>query len=550
MDETLTRTAVLDVHGMTCEDCAHHVGAALSDTGAVNVAVSLAAGEARFSWPQSVSESALRTAVSDAGYGPGALRLTDRPRPTGRHGALRDLVIVGSGSGAFAAAIKAADAGYRPTLVEHGTLGGTCVNVGCVPSKALIRAGELAWGAAHHPFTGVHTSSGPADLAALVAQKDRLVGELRARKYERLADDYGFEVIRGHGRFTGPDTLEVDGRPLHARRFLIATGAEPQIPQIPGLADSGYLTSTTALELATIPGRLAVIGASSVGLELGQLFSHLGSKVTLIDAAGRIAPAEEPEVSQTLTTLLKDQGVDVYTDARILKVDRPSNAIHITLDVNGARVNLAADQLLVAAGRRPNTGQLALDAAGVKADGRGAIIVDPRLRTSNPAIYAAGDVTGAPQFVYVAAYQGALAAENALLDAARTVDLAGLPRVTFTTPQIAAAGLSETQAKATGLEVETSLITLDAVPRALANHDTRGLVKLVAEAGTGRLVGASILAENAGEVIQAAVLAIRHQISTQELADTLHPYLTIAEGLKLAAQTFSRDVTKLSCCAA
>ena len=550
--DTNARPVVLEVGGMTCDDCAHHVTAALEGAGAEDVSVTWRTGEARFTWPEPLAEGALRAAVEGAGYRPGELRLLATSMPKGEPGGGvdYDLVVVGAGSAAFAAAIKATEAGYTVALVEHGTVGGTCVNVGCVPSKALLRAGELAWEAGHHPFAGMSTTSGPVDLRALVAQKDELVGNLRQMKYADLVDDYGFAMVTGHGHFVSPEVLEVDGRALRARVYLVATGASPAAPPIPGLAETGYLTSTSALELTEVPKRLVVIGANAIGLELGQFFLHVGSEVTFVDVADRIAPFEEPEVSEALTSVLTAQGATVHTGAQVLGVKRSTGHIEVTVSVGGRQLDLASDQVLVATGRRPNTEGLGLEAAGVTLDGRGALVVDDELRTANPRIYGAGDVTGAPQFVYVSAYEGALAVDNALLGAGRKVDFTGLPRVTFTAPQIASAGLTEAQATAAGYKVATSVLPLSAVPRALVNHDTQGLVKLVAEAGTGQLLGASLLAEGAGDVIQTAVLAIRHGITAAELAATFHPYLTMAEGLKLAAQTFTRDVKKLSCCAA
>ena len=549
---TPERPAVLDVGGMTCDDCARHVTDALEGAGAEDVAVTWRAGEARFSWPDGLAEGALRSAVERAGYRPGELRLlgVGIPKTTTAGDVDYDLVVLGAGSAAFAAAIKASEAGYTVALVEHGTVGGTCVNVGCVPSKALLRAGELAWAAGHHPFAGLSTSSGAVDLRAVVAQKDELVRDLRQMKYADLVDDYGFAVIEGHGRFTSPEVLDVDGRSIRARVYLVATGASPAVPAIPGLAEAGFLTSTSALELTEVPKRLVVIGANAIGLELGQFFLHVGAEVTFVDVAERIAPFEEPEVSEALASVLRSQGATIHTAAQVLGVQRREGQVEVTVSVGERQFDLVADDVLVATGRRPNTGELGLDVAGVTLDGRGALVVDDQLRTANPRIYGAGDVTGAPQFVYVSAYEGALAVDNALLGAGRTVDFTGLPRVTFTAPQVAGAGLTEAQAVAAGFEVETSVLPLSAVPRALVNHDTVGLVKLVAEAGTGRLLGASVVADGAGEVIQTAVLAIRHGITTAELAATFHPYLTMVEGLKLAAQTFTRDVAKLSCCAA
>jgi mercuric reductase len=577
------RQVTLRVDGMTCDACAQHVGGALERAGARQVAVDWRAGQASFDWPSEVAEAVLRRAVEQAGYRPRAQRVAGdlagdgdgqaqpdpaRPHPTAAAAAGDvtdgatdgatdyDLLILGAGSAAFAAAITARDAGARVGMVEAGTLGGTCVNVGCVPSKALLRAGELAWQAGHHPFAGLQTTSGPVDLAALVSSKDELVAELRQAKYADLVDAYGFEVIAGHARFTersaDPATVQVqvDGRRLRASVVLVATGASPAVPPIPGLAEADFLTSTSALDLKEIPRRLVVIGANAVGLELGQFFLHLGSQVTFLDVADRIAPLEEPEASAALTEVLTAQGATVHAPAQVLAVERDGEVRRVRVRVDGTERSIDADEVLVATGRRPNIAGLGLDAARIAVDGRGAVVVDEQLRTSNPRVWAAGDVTAAPQFVYVAAAHGALAADNAPRGAGRTVDDTGLPRVIFTSPQLAGAGLTEQAARAAGHQVRSAVLPLGAVPRALVNRDTRGLVKLVVDATSGRLLGATIVADGAADAIQAAVLAIRAGMTTAELAATFHPYLTIAEGLKLAAQSFTRDVERLSCCAA
>ncbi|MGH9023927.1 MAG: mercury(II) reductase [Acidimicrobiia bacterium] len=468
-----------------------------------------------------------------------------------------DLLVLGGGSAAFAAAITGTEAGFRVAIVEAGTLGGTCVNVGCVPSKTLLRAAARHWAAAHPAFAGLATSAGPVDLASLVAQKDELVGTLRQEKYADLVDTYGFEVIPGRARFTDPDTVEVDGRPIRAAAVLIATGSTPALPSIPGLEEAGYLTSADALSLGKVPRRLGVIGAGFVGLELGQLFAHLGSEVTFFSRSARIASIEEPEISQALGEVLRSQGSTIYAPAQVRAVDRGRDSRwgrklevrRIHAQVAGEELVVEVDEVLAATGRRPNTADLNLEAAGVEVDDRGAVKVDSYLRTTNPRVYAAGDVTPSPQFVYVSAYEGALAATNLLSGAGQVRDFTGLPRVTFTTPPVASAGLTEAEARVGGYRVRTSVLPLSAVPRAVVNRDTEGLVKLVADEATDRLLGASILGEGAGEVIQAAVLAIRHGITTAELAVTFTPYLTMAEGLRLAAQTFTRDVARLSCCA-
>lgn len=548
---TNSRQTLLEVSGMTCDDCARHVTAALVEAGASNVSVTWNDGEAQFSWPQEIPELDLRAAVSKAGYRAEALSYVEdstKTEPTTEND--YDLLVIGAGSAAFAAAIKATEAGYKVALVEQSTLGGTCVNVGCVPSKALLKAGETAWLTQHHPFLGIRSSLESVDLSQIVSQKDQLVATLRQAKYADLVEDYGFTVLSGHAQFKDKDIVEVDGKPISASRVLIATGASPSIPPIPGLGESGYLTSTTALELTEIPRSIAIIGANAIGLELGQFFLHVGSKVTFIDLANSIAPFEEPEISSALTNALTAQGAVIHTSANIAGVSQKGDKriIHLNVDLNPH--DIFVDQILVATGRRPNTSDLGLDLAGIETDSRGAIVVDEYLRTTNTKVSAAGDVTGAPQFVYVSAYEGALAVDNALLGLNRAVDFKALPRVTFTSPQLASAGLTEAKAIEAGFDVVTSILPLDAIPRALVNHETKGLFKLVAEAGTGKLLGASIMSESAGEVIQSAVLAIKYGITTSELATTFHPYLTMVEGLKLAAQTFTRDVHKLSCCAA
>lgn len=545
------RRAILEVAGMTCTDCEHHVTAALEQADAEQVSADLRRGVAHLVLPEGVDEAGLRAAVTRAGYAPGTLRAASPATPApGAGDAGYDLLVLGAGSAAFAAAIRGRDAGYRVALAEAGTLGGTCVNVGCVPSKALLAAGAAYWAAGHPRFAGITTSAGRADLAALTAQKDDLVAMLRQEKYAGLVDAYGFEILPGHAAFTGPDTVEVAGRVIRPGAALIATGASPVAPPIPGLAEAGYLTSTTALDLKAVPARLAVIGANAIGLELGQFFLHLGSDVTFLDVADRIAPFEEPEVSEALAGVLAGQGAIVHAPAQVVAVERDGDLRRVRVTVDGAEAVIEADEILVATGRRPSTAGLGLEAAGVAVDARGAVVVDGRLRTTNPRVWAAGDVTGAPQFVYVSAYQGALAAGNALLAEDRPADLAGLPRVIFTSPPAAGAGLTEAQARAAGYQVQTSVLPATAVPRALVNHDTSGVTKLVADAGTGALLGASVVGEGAGDVIQSAVLAIRHHITAAELAATFHPYLTTAESLKLAAQAFTRDAARLSCCAA
>lgn len=541
----------IDVQGMTCRHCEVAVADALREAGAKVLKVDHAAGQALVELPAGTDPGPLARAVAAAGYQAGAVEVLQQPVASqrGASGGDYDLAIIGSGSAAFAAAIKAREAGASVAMIERGTLGGTCVNVGCVPSKTLLRAAELFYQAGHQPFGGARTAAGGADLAQLMDQKDDLVGRLRKEKYEDLIGEYGWELLRGEASFLDEGHLDVAGRTVGAGSFLVATGASPAIPSIPGLAEAGYLTSTTALALRSLPRSLAVIGSGYVALELGQLFHHLGSSVTLIQRSPGILKDYEPEVSEAVYEAMTGQGMSFITGAAYQRVERTGAGYRVTLEAGNEKQVVEAEQLLVAVGRQPNTGALHLERAGVHLGERGDLLVDAHLRTSNPRIFGAGDVTLGPQFVYVAAHEGALAAGNAL-GASRAIDLSTVPGVIFTTPSVATVGLTEARARAAGLEVKTSVLPASAVPRALANRSTAGVFKLVADSRTDRILGAHVVAENAGEVIYAATLAVKFHLTVSDLTSTFAPYLTMAEGLKLAAQTFGRDVSKLSCCAA
>ncbi len=549
----MTTRITIDVTGMTCDGCEGHVGDALTHAGLTDLEVDWRRGFASGTDTGSFDVAKAKESLDGSDYEIISVSTPDTEsmdEATASDEDDYDLLILGSGSAAFAAAIRAKDLGATVAIVEKGTIGGTCVNIGCVPSKALLRPAELFYQAGHSPFTGVETSSGDIDLHALITSKDELVTILRQEKYANLLDVYGIDLIKGTAKFTGRNSVEVDGRTVTAGRFLISTGASSWVPPIDGLDATGYLTSTTALELTELPGELIVVGANAIGLELGQLFAHLGSKVTWVEALDRIAPFEEPEISGIMRGHLKGEGASVHEGATAQGAGKDGDRVWLEIEKDGRTTRLEADKLLMATGRRANTKSLGLDVAGIETDPRGAVIVDAGLATSNPAVWAAGDVTTTPQFVYVAAAAGNIAAENALRDARRTIDFRTMPRVTFTSPSIASVGLTEKEAREAGGPVMTSILPLEAVPRALVNRDTTGMVKLVADESTGELLGAHVLAEGAGDVIQAAVVAMNYHATVDEIAAMFHPYLTMAEALKLAAQTFNKDVKNLSCCAA
>ena len=558
---------VLHVTGMTCDSCANHVEKALLTVPGVHKAeVSYPDALARVSGEPALDPTMLVSAVAAAGY---RAALADAPPAamgSGLLGKMREwlgsgdkaggdggglhIAVIGSGGAAMAAALKAVEQGARVTLIERGTLGGTCVNVGCVPSKIMIRAAHIAHLRRESPFDGGIAAAPPAILRErLLAQQQARVDELRHAKYENILDgNTAITMLRGEARFRDGHHLTVrltDGgeREVAFDRCLIATGASAAVPPIPGLKDTPYWTSTEALESDTIPQRLAVIGSSVVAVELAQAFARLGSRVTIL-ARSTLFFREDPAIGEAVTAAFRAEGIEVQEHTQASHVAYAAGEFVLT---TGHGI-VAADKLLVATGRTPNTRGLNLEAAGVTINAQGAIVIDKGMRTSNPHIYAAGDCTDQPQFVYVAAAAGTRAAIN-MTGGDAALDLSAMPAVVYTDPQVATVGYSEAKAHHDGIETDSRTLTLDNVPRALANFDTRGFIKLVIEEGSGRLIGVQAVAPEAGELIQTAVLAIRNRMTVQELADQLFPYLTMVEGLKLAAQTFNKDVKQLSCCA-
>ena len=456
-----------------------------------------------------------------------------------------DLAIVGSGGGAFAAAIAARRMGLRVAMIERDTVGGTCVNIGCIPSKALLAAAEARHRGGLRRFPGITTEAGPVDFAALIAGRREIVQTMRQAKYIDLAALYGFDLLEGNASFVEGPALEVDSWRVEAAHYLVATGAEARIPDIPGLADSGYLISTTAMELDHLPDSMLVIGGGYVAIEQAQLFAHLGTRVTVL-VRSQLARREEPEIAAGIRESFARDDIAVIEHTVPTEMRRDGNQVVVL--ANGRE--FWAEQLLVATGRRPRTYGLGLDAVGVQVGPGEEIRVDAGMSTSNPRIWAAGDVTGHPQYVYVAAKQGSIAVENAFEHAGRRIDYTGMPRITFTTPTIASAGITEAEAHEQGLECECRVLDLENVPRAIVSRNTHGLVKLVAERYSGRVLGMHLLAEGAGDAILAGVYAIEAQRTIDDLANSWNPYLTIGEAIHLAALSFTRDPSKLSCCAA
>ena len=460
-----------------------------------------------------------------------------------------DLAVIGAGSAGFSAAITAADQGAQVALIGHGTIGGTCVNVGCVPSKALIRAAEAIHHANTAPrFAGVVGNARLTDWAALRTQKDELVASLRRVKYIDLLPAYnGIAYLEGKARL-GNGGVAIDGEHIDAGKIIVATGSHEFVPAIPGIRDVPFLTSTSTFEMESLPDSMIVIGGGYIGCELAQMFARIGVKVTIVFRS-RLLPEGEPEISEALTGYFKEEGITARRVGAYDGIAKSDNGIALSVTIDGAAETLRAHRVLLSAGRKANTDGLGLEEAGVALMPNGGIKVDDRMRTTKAGVYAAGDVTGRDLFVYMAAYGAKIAASNALNGDGRSYDNLAMPAVVFTDPQVASVGLTEAAAKAEGIAAKTSVLTLDHVPRALAARDTRGLIKLVADDATGKLIGAHIIAPEGADSIQTAALAIKRGMTYGELGDMIFPYLTTVEGLKLAAQTFDMDVYKLSCCA-
>jgi mercuric reductase len=478
-----------------------------------------------------------------------------------------DLLILGSGSTAFAAATRARELGKTAVMTEARTLGGTCVNRGCLPSKHLIEAARLVYDAAHPRYPGLAPAQLAVDFPSLIAQKDALIHDYRQQHYTSLLENWedgaAVAVAYGHAILVDPHTAEVtapDGRVrrLGGDQVLIATGSSPSMPEIPGLAQTPYLTSDLltsdeAQELTDLPASLLILGGGYIALELGQLFARFGVAVTILEPSGRLLKDYEPEIGTALLEVLRAEGIQIVTRAQVEQVRGDASGVEVHAQVREQPQVFRAARLLLATGRRPNTTDLGLERAGVRLDGRGAVVVDARLRTTIAHIWAAGDVIGrqteSQMATPVGAHDGGIAAENALAGASRTVDHTVIPRAIFTDPQVGVVGLTDREANARGFDCQCSTIPMSVVSRSGAIRDTRGVVKMVLERPTRRVLGVSMLGTQASEVIHEAAMALHFGATADDFIELIHVYPTMAEALKLAALSFTKDVSRLSCCA-
>lgn len=470
-----------------------------------------------------------------------------------------DLVILGSGSTAFAAALRAQELGKTAIMTEERTLGGTCVNRGCLPSKNLIEAAKLMFDARHPRYPGLEPCALKVDFAQLVQQKDEVIASYRQSHYDSLVGDR-IHVEEGHAQFVDPNTIEINGKRFAGSSVLIATGSRPMIPTLDGLETVPYLTSDLLTrdepsELTQLPRSLLVLGGGYIALELGQMFARFGVAVTIIErSASLLAHGYEPEVGRAVAKILADEGIRVVVGANPRSVRMDQGEVVATIEVGGALQELRAEQLLIATGRRPNTDHLAIERSGVNVGDRGQIVVDETLRTNVEHIFAAGDViageVGSQMATPVGSRDGGIAARNALAsEPLRRVDHRVIPRAIFIDPPLAVVGMTEKEAIAAGHKCWCRAVPMTLIPRAGAIRDTRGFVKMVADATTNEVLGVTMLGNSAAEVIHEAAIAMRFRAKIEDFIDQLHVYPTMAEALKIVAISRFKDPAKLSCCA-
>jgi mercuric reductase len=463
-----------------------------------------------------------------------------------------DLIIIGGGAAAFSAAIKANMHGVKTAMIERAALGGTCVNVGCVPSKNLLGAGEILHSAREPPYPSIYPCESNFDFAKTIEAKDMLVKGLRKQKYyDVLQSLEHVELMEASASFISPKKLKVDGKFFEASKFIITAGSSPSTPKFKGIENVNYLTNNEALALKEKPSSMIVIGGRALGLEFAQMYARFGTKVTLLQRSNRIIPDQEPEISQGLHNYLTEEGIEIITGVNVQEVWQKNGSKFIKASVDKQDRVFEAGQLLLAIGRRPNTADLHLENARVKLrKDNGAIVVNSEMRTSAPHIWAGGDVVGEPMLETLAAKAGATAAENALTGSHKKIDLLSVPSAIFTSPQVASVGMTEQQMMEKYGYCSCRTLLMKDVPKGLTVNDTKGLIKMAVDPKkNNRIVGVHILASIAADMIHEAVMAVKYRLTIDDIIDTVHVFPTMSESIKLVATAFRQGVSKLPCCA-
>lgn len=462
-----------------------------------------------------------------------------------------DLMIIGGGAGAFAAAIRANELKAKTAMVNSGLpLGGTCVNVGCVPSKRLLCAGEVLHLAQNCMIPGVELAVKKFDFQTLIQNELNLVSQMRKEKYEKVLRALeSVSLMKGYAKFISPNEIRVNKEKLRAEKIIIATGSKAVIPPIEVIEQTGYVTHIEALKLEQLPGKLIVIGAGPVSIEFAQMYSRFGSKVTIVKRSPGILRFAEQELTERLAEILQSEGIDIITATAFKRVRRENGKKVLAVSVNGAEKEISVDEILLAAGKTPNTTDLGLEAAGVEVDDKQAIVVNETFQTSQPHVYAVGDVINLPaRREPTAGREGTLAAGNTLNASSDSIDYDTVPFTVFTDPQLAGVGLTEEEEMKRLGTCYCRTISFGNVPKAIIMNRTEGLIKMVIHPSTEQIMGVHILAPDAGELIAAAMMLLKNKNTVDEVINSLPMFPTLAESLKVAALAFKKDISRLSCC--
>lgn len=458
-----------------------------------------------------------------------------------------DLIIIGAGAGGFAAAIKANELGAKTLMVNHGLpLGGTCVNVGCIPSKNLLRAGEVLYYSGHHNFGGIKLRVNEFDFGKTIQEELDVVAAMRKEKYEDVLQNLGnVTFIDDRAKFVSPNAIEAGGKTYQGKKFVIATGSTANVPLIEGIKDTGYLTHIEALTNKTQPKSLVIIGAGPLGLEFAQMFHHFGTKVTILQRSNSILPMVEPEIARALQKYLTAEGIQIYLETEILSVHR-EGAEKV---VKGVKQEFRAEEILLAAGKTANTKDLNLQVAGVEIDDRQAIKVNEYQKTSQDHIFAVGDVTNQKlRLETVAGREGTLAAKNALTGSRDGINYWQVPYAVFTHPAVAGIGMTDAEVIESGGRCNCNTVDFSKVPKAGAIKDTRGVIKMVINNENRKILGIHMVAPEAADIINQGIYILKGEMTVDDVIDSLPVFPTLSEAIKIAALSFTTDVTKLSCC--
>jgi len=452
-----------------------------------------------------------------------------------------NLVVIGAGTAGLVTAAGAAGLGAKVALVEKYLLGGDCLSVGCVPSKAVIRCSRATFDANEAGRFGVRVGApAQADFPAVMERMRKLRADLSPHDSAQRFAKLGVDVFLGEAQFTGPDTIQVAGKTLRFKRAVIATGARALQPPIPGLAEAGYLTNETVFSLTQRPGRLAVIGGGPIGCELAQAFQRLGSQVSLLHKNAHLLDREDMDAAALVQRAFVHEGIAMRLNAKITRVERNGGGKLVCYEAQGTEETLAVDEILAGAGRAPNVEGLNLEAVGVQYDPRKGVLVNDCLQTTNPRIYAAGDVCLTWKFTHAADFSARIVIQNALFLGRKKASALTMPWCTYTDPEIAHVGLYERDARERGIEVDTYVREFKEVDRAVLDGEEEGFVKFHVRKGRDEILGATIVARHAGEMISEVSVAMAARMGLGKLAAVIHPYPTQAEALRQCGDAYNR----------